>query len=602
MTDAMLSDLEDRIAREYADALRDMEAKLKDLLDKYEHDDAIQKKLLSQGKITQEEYKSWAFRHKMMNKRWEQMRDVLAEDMHHANEIALRIAQDQMPDVYALNANYALYEIETGGRINTGLTLYNHDTAAYLLSEQRQLMPGPSTKKQKEIAGNKDLQWNQKKIQSAVFQGVIQGETPFQVAQRLMSVAKMNYNAAVRYARTMTTNAQNSGRYNSYHRARDLGVELTIEWRAVLDMHTRHDHRMMHGQRREVDEPFNTPDGFSILYPAQSSGPGSSDIPQKEIWNCFIGETEVASDSEIVRSYKHLYHGELIRVKTAGGLDFTCTPNHPILTPNGWVAAGFLHKGDNLLVTSVRNNGVLLRDANINKAHTSFKTLHDAFVSLWDCQRVSMSDFNFHGDIPTADVEVVSKKRVLNNNRNASEFQKKRKIGLKKADSLILCKGHFMPCLRRIYISALSIVGGFCEKLSFFWRCLSHSNIHRLGTVARGNTSVTKYSINDLPTATVIRSELLRGLTGKVFLDNIIAVDNRSGCAHVYNLQTENGYYFVGSSIAQNGETDNGNYAIAKNCRCTLRAWVKGFEGETVTSSPGMEGLSFEEWQDEAIG
>ena len=33
------------------------------------------------------------------------------------------------------------------------------------------------------------------------------------------------------------------------------------------------------------------------------------------------------------------------------------------------------------------------------------------------------------------------------------------------------------------------------------------------------------------------------------------------------------------------------------NCRCTLRAWVKGFEGETVKSSPGMEGLSFEEWQ-----
>lgn len=34
------------------------------------------------------------------------------------------------------------------------------------------------------------------------------------------------------------------------------------------------------------------------------------------------------------------------------------------------------------------------------------------------------------------------------------------------------------------------------------------------------------------------------------------------------------------------------------NCRCTLRAWVKGYEGETVKSSPpGMEGLSFEEWQ-----
>ncbi|MBR5430628.1 MAG: hypothetical protein IK116_08930 [Firmicutes bacterium] len=33
------------------------------------------------------------------------------------------------------------------------------------------------------------------------------------------------------------------------------------------------------------------------------------------------------------------------------------------------------------------------------------------------------------------------------------------------------------------------------------------------------------------------------------------------------------------------------------NCRCTILAWVKGFEGETVKSSPKLGDLTFEEWQ-----
>ena len=67
----------------------------------------------------------------------------------------------------------------------------------------------------------------------------------------------------------------------------------------------------------------------------------------------------------------------------------------------------------------------------------------------------------------------------------------------------------------------------------------------------------------------------------------------------MYNLQTKNGYYLVGNSISQTGGKYNGNYIIAKNCRCTLLAWVKGHEGETVKDSPAMDGKSFEEWQNE---
>lgn len=317
LTEEILRELEERIAREYRQAYEEVSSKLQKYLEETEAGRQAQEKAYKNGDITQAEYQNWCFRHNMVGKRWTEMRDTLAADLHKANEIALDLAYGRMPDVFALNGNYATYQIESDGKIDLGLTLYNHDTAAYLLTGQRQLMPGPSTAKQKEIAANKDMQWNAEKIQSAVLQGILQGESPAAVAKRLQSVAEMDYRAALRYAKTMTTSAQNAGRYNAYHRAADLGVNLIIEWEAVMDAHTRDAHRMMHGQRTTLDEPFETPDGYEIYYPADCSG--ASDAPQDEIWNCrctllawvegFEGETVTHSPGMGDMSYDEWLEG-----------------------------------------------------------------------------------------------------------------------------------------------------------------------------------------------------------------------------------------------------------------------------------------------------
>lgn len=302
-TEKLLTELETKLANEYAIAVHDVQEKLAAYLQETEEGRKKQEDLLKAGEISKKEYSDWVYRHTMVGKRWSEMRDTLAADLSHANEIAMGIIKGTMPDVFALNANYGTFQVEQSGKIDTGFTLYNHDTAAYLLGDQRQLMPKPSAWKEQQIAANKDMQWNKEKIQSAVLQGVLQGESPHKVADRLMQVGQMDYNAAVRYARTMTTSAQNAGRYESYRRAESLGVELVIEWEATLDGRTRHEHRLMHGMRTTVDEPFETPDGYTIYYPADCSG--ASDAPQEEIWNCrctllawvkgFEGETVTSS-------------------------------------------------------------------------------------------------------------------------------------------------------------------------------------------------------------------------------------------------------------------------------------------------------------------
>ena len=107
-----------------------------------------------------------------------------------------------------------------------------------------------------------------------------------------------------------------------------------------------------------------------------------------------------------------------------------------------------------------------------------------------------------------------------------------------------------------------------------------------------------EYSVDDLPAETMVRSELLNRLSGKVFVDKVVSVEISPANTHVYNLQTESGYYFVNSSIPQNKGKCNGIFAIAKNCRCTQIARVKNVPEATERRSYDgvIKNMTFKEW------
>lgn len=108
---------------------------------------------------------------------------------------------------------------------------------------------------------------------------------------------------------------------------------------------------------------------------------------------------------------------------------------------------------------------------------------------------------------------------------------------------------------------------------------------------------LVEYPIDNLPAETMVRSELLDGLSGKVFVDKILSVKVVPAKCHVYNLQTENGYYFVNSSIPQNEEKSNGIFAISKNCRCTTIT----VEPEHITKGEEPR-MTYSEWAESKEG
>ncbi|MBQ2211611.1 MAG: hypothetical protein II410_01845 [Ruminococcus sp.] len=292
ITEKLLKELEKRLKRLYSLASSEIRDKLKDYWKRFEAKNKV-KLTLREGKIitpevrgyaksrnipltekvVEEYYNYWLKGQIAIGKRWEEMRDTLAEDMHHVNEIAADMIEESNLDVYALNHNYGTYEIEKGALVNTSYTLYDRETVRRLVKDNPDILPTPRPE-------NRDVRWNAQLFQSHLLQGILQGESIPKIAERVaLGTAQRDLDASIRNARTATTGAENGGRVASYKRCEDMGIEVKKVWIATLDGRTRHTHRLLDGQKAAVEESFKV-EGEKIKFPGDPSAPGHL------VWNC----------------------------------------------------------------------------------------------------------------------------------------------------------------------------------------------------------------------------------------------------------------------------------------------------------------------------
>lgn len=273
-TDKMLEKLESRIDWEYRIAVREMKKKAKTFLERFQEDDKKHKALVDQGLLSQSDYDKWRLSKMTTGKWYENMRDTLAEDLSNARGIARKLTGEHIKDVYALNHNWAAYQMEHDTEFDLSFSLYDHATVERLLKDKPDILPQPGKKVAKDIAEGKAKKWSKRQMQSVMTQSILQGESIPKIAERLTkTVGEMDKSAAIRNARTMTTTAESAGRVDSYKHAQDMGIDLNQIWLATLDGRTRHAHRMLDGQMQPVGKPFEV-DGEKIEYPGDLSAPG----------------------------------------------------------------------------------------------------------------------------------------------------------------------------------------------------------------------------------------------------------------------------------------------------------------------------------------
>ena len=151
-------------------------------------------------------------------------------------------------------------------------------------------------------------------------------------------------------------------------------------------------------QERAVGEVFTNPYTFAVLL-----RPG--DGPASEVINCFAPDTPIEVDG-LKAAIRHEYTGDIIELGAGPGVDLTITPNHPILTQRGWLAASDINEGD-YLIQRCRANQVVGAEPKVADRVTTAEQLYDAAQAMGCSNRVSSASVDFHGDTVTEDVDIV---------------------------------------------------------------------------------------------------------------------------------------------------------------------------------------------------
>lgn len=272
-TDEQIAELEARLAAMYETAYKDVREKYMAFVKRFLAKDKEYRQKLKDGEIAKEEYDAWLRGQVFQKTRWEAQLDDLAQTLTHTTQTAMNIINEAAPGVFAMNANYAEYEIERAGNIDMGFGLYDEDTVRRLVRDDPNLLP-PS-----KVNIPIEQQWNRTLINRQIGVGIIAGEGIMAIADRLQRSATMSRNQALTHARTAMTGAQNAGRIEGYRHAEKMGIRLEKEWLATLDGHTRRAHAALDGQRVPVDKPFKSLLG-DIMYPGDPSATPAN------VYNC----------------------------------------------------------------------------------------------------------------------------------------------------------------------------------------------------------------------------------------------------------------------------------------------------------------------------
>ena len=248
-----------RLVSVYRQAEEELNNTIDDFVKKFKKKDEEKRKLLKEGKITENEYKVWLKGQVFQKKQWESKLEDVQKVLANHNQEAVNIINKKKLMVFAENYNHGAYETEklVGGNFR----IYSTETVAQLIKDDPKMLP------EWKINQPKDYIWNQKKVNNCITQGIIQGKSIDKITKDMTSsLCTMNRNRMRMFTRTAMTGAQNAGRIEVMTRAEGMGIRVQKQWKATLDGRTRDAHIDLDGQVANKDEPFESEFG-KIMYP-----------------------------------------------------------------------------------------------------------------------------------------------------------------------------------------------------------------------------------------------------------------------------------------------------------------------------------------------
>lgn len=297
-------------------------------------------------------------------------------------------------------------------------------------------------------------------------------------------------------------------------------------------------------------------------------GPGVYPVGQAPVPpahpHCLTGDAFISAAGKIAGVSKRWFDGDVVVVTTASGKRISATVNHPILTRRGWVGAGLLDVGDEVIsrIESVGVQGLSFAHDEHQHVPPRIAEIADAFFSSRKvtAREVPISAEDFHGDGEGSEVAVIGADRKLWNSIDAARPEVGRNHFLSGTHAGAACHlGNGIFDLRReaLFCPPDGVVRAGGEGGSLVGGKLRHSDAVSLAHSPPLLASPYKAQINDVSADAELARQIQNGSTGPVFADKVIDIERNAWRGHVYNLETEQGHY-----------TANG--IITHNCRCIL--------------------------------
>lgn len=299
---------------------------------------------------------------------------------------------------------------------------------------------------------------------------------------------------ATTWVRTAVSHTANEARDELYKANTD--VIQGVVWNSTLDGRTTPDCVVRDGLKYSL--PDHKPIGHSVPW---RSGPGRLHP------RCVTGDTLVCGGFGTRGVSRRFYQGDLVVIRTASGNQLRCTPNHPVLTNCGWVAAGELDKVGHVISNSAADRGYL----GGNHAENMPPAIHEvaeAFLGSRDVSSVEVpvSPEDFHGDGIGSKVAIVGSYAELRNRDNAAigehPLEDFLSLGLVPSSVAVNGSRYIAPHDVGQGLAADSPVSRVGDLLALFWRSPVHARLLLLAAVAQLVAAIGEHSTYDARRAT----------------------------------------------------------------------------------------------------
>jgi len=280
--------------------------------------------------------------------------------------------------------------------------------------------------------------------------------------------------------------------------------------------------------------------------------------------NCLLPDIRVEA-SHIIAGSRAFYRGKAIELTTEKGNSLTITPNHMILTHQGFIKAKSLVEGD-YIISSPNSERIVSGIDPDNYYRPTF------IADIWDslmmkrgmvCTAMPIAPEDFHGDATNFDgyVDIVRADSFLMNNSFyplALENIGHEPLGLRDTQSFNLsglsALGYFG---KTAFPSPGSNMGSLSQSVALLDRHSSHADDMGFSKVTGFNTSQQESTPENIPVYTSLARQFLLSFSSLVSLDKIVKIRDFDYSGQVYDLQSLEQLYIA-------------NNIVVKNCLCTL--------------------------------